>query len=763
MNFDATAAAEFLTRNFSPGLLNVVGIAADASALARGVNRTVAATFDPRGEGAALASFIEKQRGSRNVYFSPNRVGTRIQKKASKTDIAALTMAHVDIDPRDGADLEAERTRIRKLIDDYPIRPQIVVNSGNGFQLFWRLEAPLVAPRDIDRVEAINRHLQAAFGGDHCHNVDRLLRVPFTDNLPNAKKQRAGRTAVLAAVVWEEKGAVPAELLMQSFPTHTAQFAELLAENPRFRERWVGGVDGLTDTSRSACDMSVLSMLAKAGYDKATAISILKLFPHGKASQEGDRYVDRMWDAVTTENSTSRGAAAGSYEEPGNTELQRIVDTWNQKYGVVQLKGQAFVLEEKSEGGHELLRTSAFELLNRNVTYFDGKKSCSATRGWLSHPARREFRGGIVFCPGEPGPADAYNLWRGFAVVPGRGNFGKFLAHLRDNVCGGDLDLYDWLIGWIAQLLQAPQRKLGTSVCLVGAQGTGKTIVGFVLGKLLGRHYRQVGRDGLVTGRFNRHMEGVLLLQVDEAVFAGDRAGANVLKDLITSPTLQIEAKGVDVSEVPNYIRLLVTTNNEWAVQAAPEERRFCVLRVGDAHLQDTLYFGEMIRELEEENGYAGLLEYLLAYRVDETALRKIPVTEALLEQKVRSLPAELTWWLDILESGVLPGDVNGEGQSPNGILHAHYTRSLQNAGVSHRSSQTILGITFKEMFPELRTRERMYFDPEAGKRISGKVRQFPSLADCRAEFARRIGRTVPWGDPRAWKPDLVGGPAERR
>ncbi len=38
-------------------------------------------------------------------------------------------------------------------------------------------------------------------GGDNCHNIDRIMRLPGTVNIPNAKKQAAGRNPTVARVV----------------------------------------------------------------------------------------------------------------------------------------------------------------------------------------------------------------------------------------------------------------------------------------------------------------------------------------------------------------------------------------------------------------------------------------------------------------------------------------------------------------------------------------------------------------------------------
>ena len=38
-----------------------------------------------------------------------------------------------------------------------------------------------------------NVQLELLFGGDNCHNVDRILRLPGTINIPDAKKLKKGR------------------------------------------------------------------------------------------------------------------------------------------------------------------------------------------------------------------------------------------------------------------------------------------------------------------------------------------------------------------------------------------------------------------------------------------------------------------------------------------------------------------------------------------------------------------------------------------
>ena len=73
----------------------------------------------------------------------------------------------------------------------------MVVFSGGGYQAFWKLETPISINGDLGRAEdakRYNQQLELLFGGDNCHNVDRIMRLPGTVNVPDERKRTKGRT-----------------------------------------------------------------------------------------------------------------------------------------------------------------------------------------------------------------------------------------------------------------------------------------------------------------------------------------------------------------------------------------------------------------------------------------------------------------------------------------------------------------------------------------------------------------------------------------
>ncbi len=115
-------------------------------------------------------------------------------------------------------------------------------------------------------------------------------------------------------------------------------------------------------------------------------------------------------------------------------------------------------------------------------------KMMSIAEYWLTCHNRREYAG-IEFKPIGLDPSPGfYNLWQGFSAQPRQGDCSKFLAHIRDNVAQGDEGHFKWVMGWFAQIFQRPAEKSGTSLVLRGQQGVGKTIIGVIIGSLLGPH-----------------------------------------------------------------------------------------------------------------------------------------------------------------------------------------------------------------------------------------------------------------------------------
>ena len=180
-------------------------------------NRPVIGQSFPKteaGQAAALRWLTEADRKGYGIYFNANEVKPlgKGHAKAKEAEVSTVRFLHVDADLPAGTapdNVETARAELLAKIKAAPLVPSLIINSGNGFGLFWELAEPVtVTAENLEDIKARNVALADQLGGDDCENLDRVMRLPFTVNRPNAKKIKAGRVPVLADIVTDLRGLV---------------------------------------------------------------------------------------------------------------------------------------------------------------------------------------------------------------------------------------------------------------------------------------------------------------------------------------------------------------------------------------------------------------------------------------------------------------------------------------------------------------------------------------------------------------------------
>jgi len=205
LNGDTAEALVFL-RKWPTDFPHLVSISTNGSIEACAFDRE-----DLR-DGGPVERWIDRRQGRANLYFSVNTLGEPIDKKASKTDVAEIVALHGDVDPPAGADQEAFADEAIGVLLKLDRPPSVIIKSGGGVQPFWIL-------KDVDRIlvqgdkskiedaECYTRGIEElltsrGLKADACHNVDRVMRLPGTINLPNKIKIAKGRKPALATVAY---------------------------------------------------------------------------------------------------------------------------------------------------------------------------------------------------------------------------------------------------------------------------------------------------------------------------------------------------------------------------------------------------------------------------------------------------------------------------------------------------------------------------------------------------------------------------------
>lgn len=632
-------------------------------------------------------SWIAQHNGKRNLYYTVGTLGNLANKKPTKADIAALEYLWVDVDPFAGDDLQAERARILAMLKDAKPAPSVIIDSGGGFQALWKLSEPLLII-DPGEAERYNRELERTFKADSCHNVDRLLRLPGSLNIPNAKKRAKGREAAEAEVYsWNDS----------SYPLTAFNAAPPLNFAASTRPRAATGKAPALASLGDATGVGVDELRAWAEANQATIQDhTLALVATGADPIDSRRYPSRSEALFRVVCDLVRAGLPdelifGAITAPGNSisasvreqrnwqayaqrqiENARIacadpdLEEMNQKHAVLlQEGGKTRVLSwEQTEIDQDRLVPvlQSFEdfrnrYMHRLVEYPTDKGVGYKPLGkwWLEHAQRREYLA-LRFFPGRPEEVDGYlNMWRGWSVIPKPGDWSLMREHVRRILASGDEACADYILRWAAWAVQNPGEPAEVALALRGGRGTGKGIFARALKYLFGQHGLQVNSPTQLTGRFNAHLRDCCLLFADEAIVPGDKAAESVLKGLITEPELTIEGKGVNLVQARNRLHVIMASNEEWVVPAGIDERRFAVFEVSSQRAQDSDYFCAIAEQLRG-GGLAAMLHDLLTIDLgDWHPRRSVPQTEALHTQKAATVGGIDAVFLDLLRTGEIP------------------------------------------------------------------------------------------------------------
>jgi len=424
----------------------------------------------------------------------------------------------------------------------------------------------------------------------------------------------------------------------------------------------------------------------------------------------------------------------------------------NERYALVIIGSRAVVMRENRPDAPphdrlQFLSVSAFKDIHRKDMFKVGDRLRPGGELWMEHPLRRDYDG-VEFVPGAEARPGYYNMWNGFAFEPSSdGDCTLFLSHIEENAAQGRTRDFEWIMGWFASMFQRPRVRYGTSLVLRGAPGCGKTSIGQHIGRLLLPHYLLLDSPHLLVGQFNNHMKTCVLVQADESFWAGDKQAEGRLKSLVTADTHMVEAKGVDAIMLPNYVRLMVTSNEDWVVPVGMKERRFAVFDMGESRTRDYAYFGAIQTQLEEENGYARLLHELLNWNItpDAVDLRTVPKTEALWHQKERSMDSFMEWLYHRLMHGEIRSGKGWEDWIATSHIHGAYRYYCEQNGHKRPFNESVLIRRLRKIVPGMEPQRRTAEITDEGMPLRPTGWLFPPIEVARAGFEQAVDTEVEW------------------
>lgn len=208
-------------------------------------------------------------------------------------------------------------------------------------------------------------------------------------------------------------------------------------------------------------------------------------------------------------------------------------------------------------------------------------KKVAAAPVWIRWPMRRSAAG-ITYAPGQPKLTDDgnYNQWKGWGLEPEKGDTGPW-DDLVDFLFGdAEKGAKDWFLDWCAYPLQNPGTKMFSAVLIYGTmEGTGKSLLGYTLGRIYGDNFKEIKTEDL-HGGYTNWAENKQFILGDEITGSDKREHADTLKRLVTQRSITINTKYVPQYDVPDCINYFFTSNHPDAFFMSDNDRRYFINEV---------------------------------------------------------------------------------------------------------------------------------------------------------------------------------------
>jgi hypothetical protein len=307
---------------------------------------------------AQAVAYAQKQSGTLDLYFGVGLIRRGTRGRGTAADVTAIGALWADIDLAGEAHpdkpLPTTIDEALGLLDDLPLGPSLVVDSGHGLHAYWLLKEPWVFDSAEERGRAARLArgwhglvcLTAARHGWRLQNLGdlaRVLRLPGTTNY----KTRGAPVPVQLRARYPERryltddfepylveepllpaadGKEPRSLHPDAQPP--AEKLELaLQESPQFRLTWERQREDLQDSSQSGYDLSLATMAALRGWTdtEIAALIVTHRHRHGQHPEKAMRQ-----DYVQRTIKRARSAADACAEE---VDLSRLLAALSTKPG----------------------------------------------------------------------------------------------------------------------------------------------------------------------------------------------------------------------------------------------------------------------------------------------------------------------------------------------------------------------------------------------------------------------------------------------
>ena len=206
----------------------------------------------------------------------------------------------------------------------------------------------------------------------------------------------------------------------------------------------------------------------------------------------------------------------------------------------------------------------------------------------------------------------------------------------------GGQEQQQYILNWLAHLVQKPFDLPGVALIITGLKGCGKdTLFDFISKYVIGPSYsHKYASNEQFFDRHDDNRMNKFLCKLEEANRNICLRNADTLKALVTSYVSTVNPKCQKAITVPNYNRFVFTTNGGCPVEMKDGERRFVIAACSPKYVGNMAFWTKVRAELFTEAAGAAVGEYLASLDISDFDVRKLPVDafqQSIVESEISS------------------------------------------------------------------------------------------------------------------------------
>ena len=220
------------------------------------------------------------------------------------------------------------------------------------------------------------------------------------------------------------------------------------------------------------------------------------------------------------------------------------------------------------------------------------------------------------------------------------------------NLCEGEDRNLNYLVHFLAHIIQKPYEKLPFSIIFTGKQGTGKDTLLYAIGKIVGQQF--INSESNLDNFLGTHAEGLvekLLVAFNESDSSKTFNYEGVIKTLVSDDKLTVNRKYQVPYEIDNTARMFIFSNKQNPIKfdSVSSDRRFIAFKTTDKYADKKFsrWWGSFYKHMNTSGFIVSFYNYLNNIELSNFNFAKerlAVLTESYKEMARQQLPPIVDW-----------------------------------------------------------------------------------------------------------------------